>query len=304
MIRARFDKQLMHRQFFFLNLYFGMSFPCFARYFLIAICLSVCAVATAGQSISLLRSRPIDLKPSLNRVLEVNVESNEEVVRSAALQKSLERTLNALQPSLIMGFTHLTDETPLSTSQTALFLEVRQKVLAANPHCKFAVTIHVSNYLTVTELLTKLQEITTKLGPDIVNMAVSSSSDVISPTAVARGIEFAHAHGQLVSYEGPANMVPDGIDCFVMKAVNGEVHRDEINNFKMKHHLPMIVQIPNINHSKDGKETLLMSHLAEEQGPFGYHLAYPLQLTPSGNLSANKDTSFLVTLRALMTRYN
>ena len=66
----------------------------------------------------------------------------------------------------------------------------------------------------------------------------------------------------------------------------------------------MIVQIPNINRGKDGKETFLMSHLAEEQAPFGYHLSYPLQLTPSGNLSANKDTSFLVTLRGLLTRYN
>lgn len=261
-------------------------------------------VALAGQAPLPLRPHAVDVRPSLNRILEVNVESSEEAARSAALLESLERTLNALQPSLIIGFAHLTDETPLSTSQTALFLEVRQKVLAANPHCKFAVTVRVSNYLTAPELLNKLQEVTTKLNPDIVNMVVSSSSEVISPTAVGRGIEYAHAHGQLVSYEGPANMIPDGIDCFVMKAVNGEVHRDEINNFKMKHHLPLIVQIPNINHSKDAKETLLMSHLAEGQASFGYHLAYPLQLTPSGNLSANKDTSFLVTLRALMTRYN
>ena len=285
-----------------------MSFSRFTcrcwAYCSIIICLGVSTAAIAGQSIPLLRSRPIDLKSSLNRILEVNVESSEEAPRSPVLLESLERTVNALQPSLIMGFIHLTDETPLSASQTALFLEVRQKVLAANPHCKFAVTIRVSNYLAASELLNKLQEVTTKLGPDIVNMVVSSSSDVISPTAVARGIECAHAHGQLVSYEGPANMIPDGIDCFVMKALNGEVHRDEINNFKMKHHLPMIVQISNINRSKDGKETLLMSHLAEEQAAFGYHLAYPLQLTPSGNLSANKDTSFLVTLRALLTRYN
>ena len=270
----------------------------------IIISLSVSTAAIASQSIPLLRSRPIDLKPSLNRVLEVNLESSAETARSTPLLESLERTLNALQPSLIMGFAHLTDETPLSASQAALFLEVRQKVLAANPHCKFAVTIHVSNYLTSPELLNKLQEVTTKLGPDIINMVVSSSSDVISPTAVGRGIEYAHAHGQLVTYAGPANMIPDGIDCFVMKAFNGEVHRDEVNNFKMKHHLPMIVQIPNINQSKDAKETLLISHLAEEQAPFGYHLAYPLSITPSGHLSANKDTSFLVTLRALMTRYN
>ena len=279
------------------------TFQCWA-YCSIIICLSVSTAAIAGQSIPLLRSRPMDLKASLNRVLEVNVESSEEATRSAVLLESLERTLNALQPSLIIGFAHLTDETPLSASQAALFLEVRQKVFAANPHCKFAVTIHVSNYLTAPELLAKLQEITTKLKPDVINMKVSSSNEVVAPTALARGIEFAHAHGELIAYEGPINMIPDGIDCFVMKVFNGEVHRDEINNFKMKHHLPMIVQIPNINHSKDGKEMLLMSHLAEEQAPFGYHLAYPLQLTPSGNLSANKDTSFLVTLRALLTRYN
>jgi hypothetical protein len=203
-----------------------------------------------------------------------------------------------------MGFPSLTDEAPLTTAQTTFFLEVRKKILATNPRCKFAMTLHVNNYLTASALLNKLQEITTTLAPDMVNMVVSSNNEILSPTALARGIEYAHAHGQLVSYEGPVNMLPDGIDCVVMKVVNRELRRDEINNVKMKHHLPIIVKVAGITYNRDGKETFLIRPLAEEQASFGYHLAYPLLWRSSENLSINKDSSFLVTLRALMMRYN
>lgn len=260
--------------------------------------------AMAGQVQMPVRSHSIEIKSNLNRILELRSENSEEMTRSSVALEGLERTLTALQPSLIMGFSQLTKETPLLTSQVSFFLEIQKKILATNPRCKFSVTLYVSNYLTAPELLAKLQEITTKLKPDIINMALSSSNEIVSPGALARGIEYAHAHGQLVTYEGPMNMIPDGIDGFVMKVTNGEVKRDEINNFKMKHHLPIIMQVRFMIHDHNQKEMLLLSHLAEEQASFGYHLAYPLQLKSSGKLSENKDASLLVMLRALMTRYN
>lgn len=279
----------------------------FTRRFLyccfIIVYLSFSALATAGQ-VTMVMRHPVDLKATLNRVLEVNIEKSEEVRRSSFSLEGLARTLTALQPSLIIGFSHLTDETPLSTSQVALFLEIQKKILATNPRCKFGVTLSLENYLTPLELLNKLQEITTKLNPDIINMVVSSNNEVVSLSALLRGIEFAHAHGQLVSYEGPASLIPDGVDIFVMKALNGEIHRDEINNFKMKHHLPIVVQSPITTHSKDRKEIFILTHLAEQQASFGYHLAYPLEFNSSGSMSANKESSSLVMLRALLTRYN
>jgi len=271
---------------------------------MLVFCVTSYHQAIAGQVQMLVSPHSADLKLSLNRILALNIENGEEVARSTMTLESLERTLNALQPTLIMGLFRLTDETPLSTSQTALFLEMKQKMLAKNSRCKFSVTLHVSHYLTAVELLTKLQEVTTKLGPDIINMVVSSNNDVVSPTALARGIEYAHHHGELVIYEGPANMIPDGVDGFVMKAINGEVRRDEINNFKTRHHLPLIVQLPAATWSKDQKEIVFLTHLAEAQASFGYHLAYPLQIESSRKLHENKDASSLVMLRALMTRYN
>ena len=186
----------------------------------------------AGQVTMPLRPHVTDLKLNLNRVLEIHLNNSEEEVRSAALLQGLERTLTALQPSLIMGFSEVTEETPLSASQVALFLEIQKKVLATNPRCKFSVTLHASNYLAAAALLAKLQEITVKLKPDIINMALSPNNEVVAPAALARGIEYAHLHGELVTYEGPANMIPDGVDGFVMKGINGEIRRDEINNFK------------------------------------------------------------------------
>lgn len=288
--------------------FFVMNFFSFVRRFffcwLTIIFLNVHAEVRAGQAMMPIRVHALEIKPSLSRILELNIENAGEFTRSAAILESLERTLSALQPTLIMGFSHLADDAPLSTAQMALFLEIKQKTVAANPRCKFAVALHVSHYLTVSELLAKLQEVTTKLGPDMINMVVSSSNDVISPTALAKGINFAHAHGQLVTYEGPANMIPDGVDGFVMKAVNGEVHRDEVNSFKIKHHLPVIVRFSSGACSQEQKEIMLLSRLAEEQAPFGYHLAYPLQLASSANLNENKDGASLVMLRALLTKYN
>lgn len=277
------------------------------RFLMLVFCVTVYQQAMAGQVQMSVRSHSVDLKTALNRVLVVNIDKSESVVRSTSSLESLTRTLNALQPSFLMGFSHLADETPLSTSQVALFLEIRQKILATNPRCKFAVTLSVANYLTPAELLNKLQEITTKLNPDAIHLVVSSNNEVVSLTAMLKGIEFAHAHGELVFYEGPSTMIPDGIDCFVMKASNGEVHRDEINNFKMKHHLPIIVRVSSVLHSQDPKRILLLTHLAEEQVSFGYHLAYPIhlpQVVPLSTLSSEKDTSLLVTLRALMARFN
>lgn len=262
------------------------------------------AIATAGQVQMPIRLHSGDLKSSLNRVLELHLENSDEIVRSSASLESLERTLTALQPSLIMVFLSVTKEIPLSTSQVALFLEIQKKVLAANPRCKFSVGLPINNCLSTPELLSRLQEITTKLGPDIINLVLPFNNDLVSPTALARVIEYAHHHGQIVVYKGPPNMIPDGIDGFVMKAISGEVHRDEINNFKTKHHLPIIIELSAGTFNKDEKGFLVLKHLAEGQASLGYHLAYPLILTSSGSSNENKDASFLVTLRALMTRYN
>ncbi len=273
--------------------------PFFYCYFLIS-----ATVMLAGQVMMPMRPHSLELKPSLNRILDLNIDNGGEIPRSAANLESLERTLSALQPTLIMGFPCLTKGAPLSMSQVTLFLEIQKKVLAANPHCKFSVTLHASDFLTTPELLAKLQEITTKLKPDIINMVLSSNNDLVSPTALARAIDSAHAHGQMVIYEGPSNMIPDGVDGFVMKTSNGEIHRDEVNGFKIRHRLPVVVKPSFVARNQDQKEMNLLSHLAEEQGPFGYHLAYPLQLAASANLNQNKDAASLVMMRALMTRYN
>lgn len=256
--------------------------------------------AIAAQVVLPLRGHPTDLKPSLNRIVELPTDNMEEIMRVPALQASLERTLIALQPSFIKDLSSIPCEAPLSAAQVNFFLEVQKKVLAANARCKFSVTLYVNHYLTAPELLMKLQEVTTKLNPDIINMAVASNGDALSPMALGKGIEYAHAHGQLVTYEGPMNMIPDGADGVVISIANGELKREDLNAFKARHHLPVIVQT-SFAHAEKQKEITLLTRLAEGQSLLGYHFAYPLFLLPS---SKNKDTSLIVTLRALMTRYN
>lgn len=266
--------------------------------------------------------RPMDLKSSFNRTLKAPLVRSHEESSDAAWEhvKSLARTISSLQPTFVSGILKISEPGTLHSFAVDAFQWTRNEVLAANPHCRFDVEINVSNYATAAELIESLQEVASKVAPDAVLMVVSKSNEIVSPTAVAKGIEFAHAHHQLVGYEGPLSMIPDGVDFLVMRTETAELHREQIALLRAKHHLPLLLEASFLTQEKDAsslnmpltqsasaKEASLLTRLAEGQNGFGYHFMYPIAFPAAhGEKIFDKasDRSLLVMMRALMARYN
>lgn len=258
--------------------------------------------------------KPIDLKVMLTRVVQVRVPRNDECVIEKV--KSMARTLGALQPTFVSGLLRVSDELPLPLSQVENFTTVRKEVLASNPRCKFDVVINGSSYATPAAFVTKLQEINEAVMPDIFLIDISNSEPVY-PAALAKAIEFAHSHGQCVGYQGPITMIPNGIDFIVLRIENSNLRREEISALRSKHHLPILVsssfhQLLH-DHQEGAREFATndkaksIIHLAEEQSSFGFHLIYPIRnpcFQENSPLDASSDNALLVTIKALMARYN
>lgn len=282
-------------------------------------------IASGNPITSVPHQRPMDFKIVLNRILKVSPFSDDEETSGDSLErvKSVARAVSSLQPSLVLGLLRITEEAPLRPYQVAAFRLLRNEVIVANPRCKFDVEINVSKYPTASELLAKLEEVNAKLAPDIIIMMTSKNNEVVYPSVLAKGIEYAHAHGQVIGYGGTLSMIPNGVDFLVMRATSLEVHRDEITALRAKHHLPILVEVPaafvgHDHHEGSSSATQLdtreqaklLTRLAEEQNSFGYHFIYPMiypQVNKQHPLSGSigvMDNSLLVTLRALMVRFN
>ncbi|MFI0347380.1 MAG: hypothetical protein ACH346_01225 [Chthoniobacterales bacterium] len=205
--------------------------------------------ATATTNNELLQPthlHPIDLKLALTRVLQFRITRDEDGKSEAVSPqaKSIARTLSSLQPTLISGLLHISENSPLRPGQVEMFTIVRKEVLAANPRCKFDVVINASKYATAAEFINKLQEINAKIMPDLIIFRLPSNNEMLYPSALIKAMEFAHAHGQLVGYEGPTAMIPDAVDVIVVRAKSFEVRREEVSFLKSKHHLPILVKVP------------------------------------------------------------
>lgn len=255
------------------------------------------------------RIKPIDIKAALNRILQVKLphsDSSSDI--SANGLKSMARTLNSLQPTFITGLISLSEEAPLRASQCDAFTKIRNDVLAANPRCKFDVVIHVGDNSTSSVLLYQMEQANQKIMPDIFLIRVSNNESIY-PLALAKAVEFAHDHGQSIGYQGPTSMIPDGVDFVVLHTENGLVRREEVSAFRSKHHLPLLVHL-SYHEQKElsqAERIKILTHFAEEQFSFGYHLIYPLSHPIFQNDTpqhAAVSNSLLVAIKALMARYN
>ena len=132
-------------------------------------------------------------------------------------------------------------------------------------------------------------------------------------------IAYAHSQGQMVGYDGPISLIPEGVDYIVIRAWDLKVKRDQVEHLRSKQRVPLIVELPTTFGTKASKDcTDYMSHmnpvekgevladLAENQA-WGYRLAYPVFYPVDPNrhvFDATKDTILMVTIRSLLARYN
>jgi hypothetical protein len=295
---------------------FMMVLCCFFQLLATSFVIADATTSNVASGISV-HPHPSHTKLSLNRVISLFHHESEKSEYSSKKIKELARAISSFQPSLVISMLPGSDEMLLNSDQVEAFYFLRKEIMASNPHCKIGVTLHISKYGTAAALITKLQEINTKVTPDLFVLVVPKNNEVVYPTALAQGIEYIHAQGQAIGYQGPTSMIPDGVDFIIIHAEHGEVHREEISSLRLKHHLPILVQVgksfwnldaPAVsNLSKGEEQASLLTRLAESQNAYGYHFIYPVLAAMNSRQHEMHDlteSSILVRMRALMTRFN
>ena len=230
------------------------------------------------------------------------------------------RTLASLQPTFISGLLRLPDHGELSDAEAEAYASVRATVLASSKTCRFDVLINAGEEQSPEIFVQRIKEFNVRIHPDSWTFYVSPETRAISPEVFEEGIAEAHAEGQMVGYDGPLSLIPEGVDFIVIRAWNFKVNHEEIDLLRAKQRVPLIVELPTTFGNKEYSEVIAyveemgsqdrvsrITELAENQYSWGYRFAYPIfyPLYPARHaFDATKDNILLVSIRALLSRFN
>lgn len=230
------------------------------------------------------------------------------------------RTLASLQPSFLIGMIRLSDTGKLSRGEVEGFESIRKMVLTANKNCRFDLLINAGVEESGEAFAERLKEFSMHLHPDAWTLYVAPETKSITPAIFEQGISAAHAAGQMVGYDGPLSLIPEGVDFIVIRAWEMKVNKHQIDLLRAKQRVPLIVELPTTFGSKDFPEVVsyveemetkervsIITQLAENQNSWGYHFAYPVfyPLYPARHaFDSTKDNILLVSIRALLAKFN
>lgn len=229
------------------------------------------------------------------------------------------RTIASLHPSLVTGLLRINDRGMPGNAEVEAFDTVRNAVRSSEKGCRFDVVIEMDNERSGASFVRRMKEISSRIHPDAWTFYVSPESTSVSPEAFEDGIAHAHSQGQMVGYDGPLSLIPQGVDYIIVRAWGLQVNREELEIVRSRR-LPVLVALPTSFGSKPqpdasaytgemtgNEKTELLTRLASQQSSLGYRLAYPVYypLDPSRHAhDATKDPILMVTIRSLMARFN
>lgn len=239
---------------------------------------------------------------------------------SAQTPVTVGRTLAALQPTFLTGILRISNEGTLSPVEAEAYETIRKAILASNKSCRFDVVMNIRGVTSGEELAARIREISGRIHPDAWTFYLSPATDVVVPSVFTQGIATAHALGEMVGYDGPLSLIPEGVDFIVVRAWDLTVNRKTIDLLRAEHHLPVIVELPTSFGDKPSRGAVryadsmesteraaILTSLAENQNSWGYRFAYPVfyPLHPARTaFDTTKDGTLLVTIRALMAQFN
>lgn len=264
----------------------------------------------------------ISQKALFQRIIQARLYHNGSWTLADASQSpvAVGRTLASLRPSFVTGLLRVTDHGDLSLSEEEAFLTVRSAVQASSKACRFDIVLNAGDERSGDLIVRHMKEITARLHPDAWTFFVSPDNASVNPSVLEHGIAAAHAAGQMVGYDGPLSLVPEGIDYLIVRAWDLKVSKRQIDLLKASKHIPLIVEIPTtfgsqpppevtsyVNELSSQDRAAALSTLAENQNAWGYHFAYPVfyPLCPAKHsFDATKDPILMVTIRSLLARFN
>jgi len=230
------------------------------------------------------------------------------------------RTLASLCPSFVTGLLRISEHGELSHAEEDAFVTIRSAVTASSKGCRFDVVLNAGDERSGDLMVRHMKEISTRIHPDAWTFYVSQNDASVNPDALEQGIAAAHAAGQMVGYDGPLSLVPEGIDYLVVRAWDLRVKRKQIDLLKSTRHIPLIVELPTtigaqpspdarsyVEKLSTAQRVAALEEIAENQNAWGYRFAYPVfyPLYPAKHaFDATKDPILMVTIRSLLARFN
>ena len=230
------------------------------------------------------------------------------------------RTLASLQSTFLTGLLRLPDHGELSNAEVEAYASVRTAVLASSKTCRFDVLINAGEEHSGETFVRRMKEFATRLHPDAWTFYVAPDAETIAPDVFQDGIAHAHSCGQMVGYDGPLSLIPEGVDFIVIRAWDLKVNRHQIELLRGKQRVPLIVELPTtfgsknlpevvsyVEEMKTNERVAMISQLAENQNSWGYRFAYPVfyPLYPARHaFDTTKDNILLVSIRALLAKFN
>jgi hypothetical protein len=233
---------------------------------------------------------------------------------------SVGRSLASLHPTFVTGLVRVPDYGGISNSDVEAFKSVRSAVLTENRECLFDMVVNAGDESFGSVFIEHLKQINAKVRPDALTFLVRPNDKNVNALVLAKGIAYAHSCGQLVGFEGPLSLIPEGVDFIVIRAWDFKVSKAKLASLRAKYAVPLIVQIPTSFGKSKQLDVLsyfkntngvdraeVISRLAVDQSSFGYRFAYPMiyPIDPdSRSFDATKDPILFVTIRALMVKLN
>lgn len=230
------------------------------------------------------------------------------------------RTIASLQPTFVTGLLRISNDMKVTNAEVEAFKAVRSAVLAVNKTCRFDAVLNLGEIRSGDRMVERLKELNSRIQPDAWTFHVTRNTQSLVPEVFEEGIAYAHSCGQMVGYDGPLSLVPEGVDFIVVRAWGMKVDAGDLEVLRSKHRVPVIVQLPTSTSSGEPLEVAsysksmstkerseLLSELAANQSELGYRLAYPVYYPVDASHRAfdvTKDNTLLVTIRALLARYD
>jgi hypothetical protein len=230
------------------------------------------------------------------------------------------RTIASLQPSFVTGILRVPDRGELSNAEVEGYDAMRNEIRKGGKACRFDLVINAGAQESEEMIVRRMHEITVRVHPDAWTFYVGPDDTSVYPGVFAEGIAYAHSLGQMAGYDGPLSLIPEGVDYIVVRAWNLKVNRKQLDLLRAKQRVPIVVEIPStfgmksspevstyIREMKSSERSETLTRLAENQGSWGYHFAYPVfyPLYPARQaFDATKDNLLLVTIRSLLARFN
>lgn len=230
------------------------------------------------------------------------------------------RTLASLRPSFLTGLLRVSDQGEVGNAEADAFNAVRTAVLASSKGCRFDILLNAGAERSGETIVRHMREIFARLHPDAWTFYVAPENTSVNPEVFEDGIAYAHSRGQMVGYDGPLSLIPEGVDYIVVRAWDLKANRSQIERLREKQRVPILLELPTsfgnkphpdysafVESMNSTERGAVLASLAENQNAWGYRLAYPVfyPLSPSKKaFDATKDNILLVSIRSLLARYN